>query len=46
MMHDEMSREEDVEQRWGAKDQDVALKLRELSVDTAGGRWRENHVRE
>lgn len=35
-----------MEQRWGAKDQDVALKLRELSVDTAGGQWRENHVRE
>ena len=45
-MHEEMSRKEDVEQRWGAKDQDVALKLQELSVDAAGRRWRENHVRE
>lgn len=41
-----MSRKEDVKQRWDAKDQDVALKRQELSVDTAGGWWREIHVRE
>lgn len=41
-----MSRKEDAGQRWGARDQDVALKLQELSVDTAGGQWRQNHVRE
>lgn len=35
-----------MEQRWGTQDQEVALKLQELSVDTAGGQWRENHVRE
>lgn len=34
------------QERWGSKDQDIALKLRELSVDTAGGWWGENHVRE
>ncbi len=45
-MHEKLSRKEVVKQRWGAKDQDVALKLQELSVDTAGGQWRENHVRE
>lgn len=45
-MHEEISWKEDLEQRWGAKDQDVALKLQELSVDTAGGQWRENHDRE
>lgn len=44
--HEEMSRKEDMEQRWSTKDQDVALKLQELSVDTAGGQWRGNHVRE
>lgn len=46
MMHEEMSRKEDAEQRWGARDQDVALEPQELSVEAAGGRWRENHVRE
>lgn len=35
-MHEEMSRK-DTEERWGSTDQDIALKLRELSVDTAGG---------
>lgn len=45
-MHEERSRKENMEQRWGVKDQDVALKLQELSVDTAGGRRRENHVTE
>ena len=34
-MHEEMSRE-NVEQRWEDRDQDATLKLRELSVDTAG----------
>lgn len=38
VMHEEMSRKEDMEQRWSTKDQDVALKLQELSVETAGGR--------
>lgn len=33
-----MSRKEDIRQRLGATDQDVTLKLRELSVHTAGGR--------
>lgn len=37
VMHEEMSRKEDTEERWGSIDQDIALKLRELSVDTAGG---------
>lgn len=45
-MHELRSGMEDTEQRWGTEDQDVASKLQELIVDTAGGQWRENHVRE
>ncbi|TNN36143.1 hypothetical protein EYF80_053685 [Liparis tanakae] len=35
-----------MEQRWRARDGDVAVKLWERGVSPAGGRWRENHGRE
>lgn len=45
-MQEEINSTETTEERLGTKDQDVAVKLWELSVDPAGGRWKENHVRE